>query len=270
MSSLLCRNEILLICVYIDVFGENKWHNLLHAEKYVHDPYVCCVMLWLDAERFYPCPSGLHHWSLCNYRHYTIDRLPVKQPWRIWLDTYMNWFKTIYVNKTKQSTMLACVYCIKYVVVVPFMAILLFSIHWNGNVILSKYSSVTAFWLPPVIKISSKWHHFGCSVVNTTKSWNQTGLYLLNARSRNLETMRYVFWFVDRLQWCHNGHDAVSNHQSYDCLLNRLFWCSSKKKSNLCVTGHCAGNSSATGEFPAQMSSKAENVSIWWRHHAKI
>ena len=23
-----------------------------------------------------------------------------------------------------------------------------------------------------------------------------------------------------------------------------------------------------TGEFPAQMTSNAENVSIWWRHHA--
>ena len=27
------------------------------------------------------------------------------------------------------------------------------------------------------------------------------------------------------------------------------------------------GNSQVTGEFPAQMSSNAENVSIWWRHH---
>ena len=27
------------------------------------------------------------------------------------------------------------------------------------------------------------------------------------------------------------------------------------------------GNSPATGEFPAQMASNAENVSIWWRHH---
>ena len=25
-----------------------------------------------------------------------------------------------------------------------------------------------------------------------------------------------------------------------------------------------------TGEFPAQMASNAENVSIWWRHHVKI
>ena len=24
-----------------------------------------------------------------------------------------------------------------------------------------------------------------------------------------------------------------------------------------------------TGEFPAQRASNAENVSIWWRHHAK-
>ena len=42
----------------------------------------------------------------------------------------------------------------------------------------------------------------------------------------------------------------------------------SKKTSKLRVTGLCAGNSSATDEFPAQMASDAENVSIWWRHHA--
>ena len=27
------------------------------------------------------------------------------------------------------------------------------------------------------------------------------------------------------------------------------------------------GNSSGIGEFPAQMASNAESVSIWWRHH---
>ena len=30
------------------------------------------------------------------------------------------------------------------------------------------------------------------------------------------------------------------------------------------------GISPGTGEFPAQMASYAENVSIWWRHHAEI
>ena len=69
------------------------------------------------------------------------------------------------------------------------------------------------------------------------------------------------------LQWHHNDHDSVSNHQPHDCLLNRLFRRRSKKTSKLRVTCLCAGNSPGTGEFPAQMASNAENASIWWRHH---
>ena len=69
------------------------------------------------------------------------------------------------------------------------------------------------------------------------------------------------------LRWRHNGRDSVSNHQPHDCLLNRLFRLRSKKTSKLRVTGLCAGNSPGTSEFPAQMASYAENVSIWWRHH---
>ena len=48
----------------------------------------------------------------------------------------------------------------------------------------------------------------------------------------------------------------------------RLFRRRSKKIPKLRVTGLCAGNSPGTGEFPAQMASNAEKVSIWWRHHA--
>ena len=69
------------------------------------------------------------------------------------------------------------------------------------------------------------------------------------------------------LQWRHNGHDSVSNHQPDDCVLNRLFRRRSKKTTKLRVTGLCAGNSPGTSEFPSQMASNAENVSIWWRHH---
>ena len=71
------------------------------------------------------------------------------------------------------------------------------------------------------------------------------------------------------LRWRHNGRDSASNHQSYHCLLNRLFRRRSKKTSKLRVTGLCAGNSPGIGEFPAQMASNAENVSIWWRHHVQ-
>ena len=72
------------------------------------------------------------------------------------------------------------------------------------------------------------------------------------------------------LQWRHNEHHGVSNHQPHNCLLNRLFSHRSKKTSKLRVTGLCAGKSPATGKFPAKRATNAENVSIWWRHHAVL
>ena len=69
------------------------------------------------------------------------------------------------------------------------------------------------------------------------------------------------------LQWHHNGRNGTSNHQPHDCLLNWLFRRRWKTTSKLRITGLCEGNSPVTSEFPAQMASNAENVSIWWRHH---
>ena len=77
----------------------------------------------------------------------------------------------------------------------------------------------------------------------------------------------YPDLFDVALRWRHNERDCVSNHQPRHCLLNRLFGRRSKKTPKLLVTGLCAGNSPGTGEFPAQMASNGENVSIWWRHH---
>ena len=52
-------------------------------------------------------------------------------------------------------------------------------------------------------------------------------------------------------------------------IVNSIIYPGADKKnpSKLRVTGLCAGNSPVTGEFPAQMDSNAENVSICWRHH---
>ena len=72
---------------------------------------------------------------------------------------------------------------------------------------------------------------------------------------------------VHASQWRHNEPDGISKHQPHDCLLNRLFRHKSKNTSKVRVTGLCEGNSPVTGEFPAQMASNAENVSISWRHH---
>ena len=76
-----------------------------------------------------------------------------------------------------------------------------------------------------------------------------------------------IYAFKHTLLWRHNEPDGVSNQLPHDCSLNRLFWRRSKKTSRLRITGRCARNSPVTGEFPAQRSSNAENVSIWWRHH---
>ena len=76
-------------------------------------------------------------------------------------------------------------------------------------------------------------------------------------------------WWMKKhsFQWRHNGLDGVLNHQPDDCLLNSLFRRRSKKTSKLRVTGPCVRKSPVTGEFPTQMGSNAENVSIWWSHH---
>ena len=69
--------------------------------------------------------------------------------------------------------------------------------------------------------------------------------------------------------WRHNGHHGVSNHQPHDCLLKPSSRHRSKKTSKRRVAGLCAGNSPVASQFPAQMTSNAENVSIWWRHHIR-
>ena len=92
------------------------------------------------------------------------------------------------------------------------------------------------------------------SIISTTDHW-----------------VGFLLWQeMTAFQWRHNGRDSVSNHQPHDCLLNRLFRRRSKKTSKLRVTGLFAGNSPVTGEFPAQMTNNAENVSIWRRHHGDI
>ena len=72
------------------------------------------------------------------------------------------------------------------------------------------------------------------------------------------------------LQWRHNEPDGISNHQPHDCLHNRLFGRRSKETSKLRFIGLYVGNSPVIGEFLAQWACNAENVSIWWRHHASM
>ena len=99
-------------------------------------------------------------------------------------------------------------------------------------------------------------------------------VFILNAKSELRHSLKLTHTYINKnlsppmaLQWRHNERDGVSNHQPQECLRNRFFRRRSKKTSKLRVTGLFAGNSPVAGEFPAQSSSNAENVSIWWRHH---
>ena len=64
-------------------------------------------------------------------------------------------------------------------------------------------------------------------------------------------------------------HDGVRN-TGVTIVYSLVYSGTYKKKSKLRVTGLCVGNLPVTGDFPAQRDSKAENVSIWWRHHVPI
>ena len=128
----------------------------------------------------------------------------------------------------------------------------------------------------------SKFNYWGyftgrCCDIQTTGNFLQSASVCVKSRSN-----AGLIWWPCRdktpshhqqdltLRWRHNERDSISNHQPHDCLLNGLFRRRSKKTWKLRVTGLCAGNSPGTGEFPAQMASNAENVSIWWRHHDRV
>ena len=103
--------------------------------------------------------------------------------------------------------------------------------------------------------------------------WNFKGTFVDSLRALGFTSSYAFLTAVAYITTClvcrHNGLDGVSNHQPHDCLHSLLFRCRSKKTPMLRVAGLCAGNLPLTGEFPAQMASNAENVSIWWRHHGK-
>ena len=72
------------------------------------------------------------------------------------------------------------------------------------------------------------------------------------------------------LHWRHNDHDGVSDHHAASRLFTQPF-IQTQIKEDIKAPRHwpLCGEFTGTGEFPAQRTSYAENVSIWWRHHVK-
>ena len=137
------------------------------------------------------------------------------------------------------------------------------------------YFSIT--YVPFSVQCTNHYSKVKLMVVNlTSKCYDKAhGVHFCFALIKMLYC-QFLFHMFDRgtaftskcsLRWSPNGRDSVSNHQPHHCLLNRLFRRRSKITLKLRSTGLCAGKSPGIGEFPAQMASYTEKVSIWWRHH---
>ena len=100
---------------------------------------------------------------------------------------------------------------------------------------------------------------------NISQHWSRW--WFVAVRQQSINLLNAVQHLYRHMATLNHNELTYEIYQPHDCLFNRLFRRRSKKKLKFRVTGLCAGNSPGTGEFPAQMTSYAENVSIWWCHH---
>ena len=131
-------------------------------------------------------------------------------------------------------------------------------VYWESyGLNMSSPSAIIAICHSGIKNITFAWnavHEYSDVCGTTCMGWYKCTAYIF---VEYIKVKESVYFYT--LQWRHNEHDSVSNHQPDDCFLNRLFRCRWKKTSKPRVTGLCAGNSPGTGEFPVQMASNAEN-----------
>ena len=91
------------------------WSNLtvqyIPRNRHTAFALLCFVVVihWL----IFPYPSGLLHWHCGNL---TIDPVPAKQPWWIWINTSCEFIMNDCITTTKQSTATPCEYLLGYTV----------------------------------------------------------------------------------------------------------------------------------------------------------
>ena len=75
--------------------------------------------------------------------------------------------------------------------------------------------------------------------------------------------------YITSLQWRHNEHDGVSNHQPHHCLLSRLFGHRSKKISKLRVRGIHRGPMNSPHKWPVTRKMFPFDDVIMWNIHSR-
>ena len=99
-----------------------------------------------------------------------------------------------------------------------------------------------------------------CAKENQWNLWhNEMMTILLSLETLELLVCAFLHHYCDVIMGA-NASQITSLTVVYSIVYSHA---DKKKQSNLCVTGLCAGNSPETGEFPAQMASYTENVSIY-------
>ena len=86
-------------------------------------------------------------------------------------------------------------------------------------------------------------------------------LYNIANGQYNMETGQRCTHYTDVIM------GAIASQITCLTIVYLTVYSDADQRKQLLVTGLCVGNSPVTGEFPAQMASNAENVSIWLRHH---
>ena len=143
-----------------------------------------------------------------------------------------------------------------------------------------RYASMKETQVPPV--------HAANLVANSGNT--AYGVEGINAALEDTECIIFcgmLSWFQSifqpfTLHWYLQNNDTWQYHYRYVIMgvmasqitsltiVYSTVYSGAKKTSKLRVTVLCVGTSPGTGEFPAQMASNAENVSIWWRRHIKL
>ena len=242
------------------------WSNskLKHGDMdvclFVHDD----VIKWKHLPRYWPFVRGIH-WSTMNS--------PKKCQWRwaLVFSLICAWINGWLSNRESGDLRRHRAHC-DVIVMFTFHEELCFTgfITCNHDDVIT-WKRISLYW--PFVMGNHRWPMDSPHKVPLARG------FPCCRSDKHLNEWRSCWWFETpwrpydvivmlALQWRHNERDGVSNHQCFDCLLNCLFRRRSKKTSKLRVIGLCEGNSTVAGEFPVQMASNAENISIWWRHHA--
>ena len=104
--------------------------------------------------------------------------------------------------------------------------------------------------------------------------WGSTGMHKSSStdqvyRSLMYGSVHYILCFSVgyeySLQWSHNEHDGISNHQPQLCIQAQI-------KENIKAPRHWPLWGEFTGDrwIPRTKGQYAENVSVWWRHYGFI